>query len=224
MKKMNHQNNIIILLASNGNNIGKTTTAGSLSNYIKDNYKNVSVSKRSFASPIRELAKTYLDVIFHIHPKLNFDSIYTQENKNTPLSNFISEDNFKAYPKYKDRSIRQVVNELSDQVQELTSKYVWAQYAVNDILLRANKNKSNIIIYDDFRRLLEFEYLSENLPDYKIITVYLDKENKQNQMDTSYEGLLKDFPFTLTFTFTNTYDNIQNLFSLIMKEIDSHEE
>lgn len=230
-------NNYLILFASNGNNIGKTTTASRLSYFLYENLnKKIKDSKdydewlsntdyntqiKSFATPIRDISNSFFKILFNGQNKITFEKLYQRENKNRPLKDFFPEDAFNACPDYKEYTIRDIVNIFSDQIQLISSEYIWADYALKDInnFIRNYSNTNNILIYDDFRRPLEYFYLKEHLENFKIITVYLDKENPSEQVQTNYEGLLKDFNFTITFTFKNDYSNIHDLFSLILKEI-----
>lgn len=230
-------NNYLILFASNGNNIGKTTTASRLSYFLYENLnKKIKDSKdydewlsntdyntqvKSFATPIRDISNSFFKILFNGQDKITFEKLYQRENKNRPLKDFFPEDAFNACPEYKEYNIRDIVNIFSDQIQVISSEYIWADYALKDInnFIRNYSNTNNILIYDDFRRPLEYFYLKEHLKNVKIITIYLDKENPSEQVQTNYEGLLKDFNFTITFTFKNDYSNIYDLFSLILKEI-----
>ena len=50
--------------------------------------------------------------------------------------------------------------------------------------------------------------------------MYLDKEGNKSQVNTSYEGQLKDFNFDIKFTFKEDYNNLEDLFTLITNKIE----
>lgn len=230
----------IILFASNGNNIGKTTTAKqlkeSLHNHFNDPKKKLdewkvvndfmtsvthTIYNNSFADPIRKITKSLYEILFNDNRSCTFEELYNQTYKNVPLSVIFGEDRFKDYPELKEKSIRNLVNDTSDQLQKITNENLWAGYARRDIIFKSinQNNRANdcIFIYDDLRRPLEYNYLKKNLDSevYNIITVYLDKEGNKSQVNTTYEGQLTDFPFDIKFTFKEDYSNIDELFSKI---------
>lgn len=230
----------IILFASNGNNIGKTTTAKQLKEYLHnpfnapkkklDEWKVINdfmtsvthtIYNNSFADPIRKITKSLYEILFNDNLSCTFEELYNQTYKNIPLSVIFGENRFKDYPELKEKSIRDLVNDTSDQLQKITNENLWAGYARRDIVFKTvNQNNSNsdcILIYDDFRRPLEYNYLKKNLDSkvYNIITVYLDKEGNKSQVNTSHEGQLIDFPFDIKFIFKEDYSNIDELFSKI---------
>ena len=237
---MNINKHNIILFGSNGNNIGKTTTAKQLRGYLHNHFNNPkkelnewkvingymtsvthTIYNNSFADPIRKITKSLYDILFNGEQSRTFEELYNQTYKNLPLAEIFSEDKFKDYPELKEKSIRFLVNETSDQLQNIINENLWAGYARRDIVFKSinQNNRANdcIFIYDDFRRPLEYNYLKKNLNSevYNIITVYLDKEGNKSQVNTSHEGQLTDFPFDIKFTFKEDYSNIDELFSKI---------
>lgn len=216
----------IILLASNGNNIGKSTTAKLFKEYL-DKYTYANTHVLSFAEPIRKQVELlYSTCINTSSDSLSFRSLYTQEDKNTKLGDVFFKNDLAFASKLREMTPRLLVNEYSDLVQEFISPQVWANAAYLSILDKVNNNKPyscNVFIFDDFRREIEYDYLKEQLPSFNIITIYLDKEGIKNQVSTSYEGQLKDFNFTYTFTFTEDYKNFDDLVDLVLKDIDYKE-
>ena len=213
-----YNKNALILFASNGNNIGKTTTSKKFTEFLSNNIdtENHLTQVKSFANPIREISKTYFNILFSNPMGITFEDLYKRDNKNKPLKEFFPEEYFKIYPQYEEYNIRDIVNLFSDQIQLLSSPYVWANYALKDINNLIDISCSNnVIIYDDFRRPLEYTYLKENLENVKILTIYLDKKDVTNQVNTTYEGNLSDFPFDIKFTFNNDYSNLNELFFTI---------
>ena len=188
-----------ILIASNGNNIGKSTTARLLKDHLGGEVM-------SFADPIRKQVKELymglcthptFDELYERYP--TFDELYTQERKNEPI--------------LEGKSVRELVNEYSDLVQKMLSPQVWARIALNNIL----KSDASLVIFDDFRRVIEYDYLKDHL---EVFTIYLDKADK-NQVHTPYEGQLENFEFDLRFTFDKDYGNVQELLracSLMVKQ------
>lgn len=219
----------IILLASNGNNIGKSTTAKLFKEYL-DKYTNANTHVLSFAEPIRKQVELlYSTCITSTRGPLSFREMYTQEDKNTKLGDVFFKNDLHFAPKLREMTPRLLVNEYSDLIQEFISPQVWAHAAYLSILDKVNNNlpytrnnlpyTHNIFIFDDFRREIEYNYLKDELPSFNIITVYLDKDDEKNQVSTTYEGQLKDFAFTHKFTFDNDYNNFNNLIDLVLKDI-----
>ena len=241
---MDTSKHTIILFASNGNNIGKTTTATQLSKYLNNYFNNPkkelnewkiinsymtsvthTIYNNSFADPIRKITKSLYEILFNDNRSCTFEELYNQTYKNVPLSVIFGEDKFKDYPELKEKSIRDLVNDTSDQLQKITNENLWAGYARRDIIFKSidqNNTANNcIFIYDDFRRPLEYNYLKKNLDSkfYNIITIYLDKEGNKVQVNTTYEGQLVDFPFDIKFIFKEDYSNAEELFNLIVNKI-----
>ena len=217
---------IVILFSSNGNNIGKTTTANRLKEFLDNKNTSINIFNNSFADPIREITKSLYGILFNDDKSCSFEQLYTQEYKNIPLTVIFGEKRFKDYPELKEQSVRGLVNSLSDQLTVITNENLWAGYARRDIIFKSttqNKIGDNcIFIYDDLRRPLEYNYLKDNLDPniYNTITVYLDKEGNKSQVNTSYEGQLKDFNFDIKFTFKEDYNNLEDLFTLITNKIE----
>ena len=216
----------LILIASNGNNIGKSTTAKLFKEYL-DKYTDANTHVLSFAEPIRKQVELlYSTCITSTEGPLSFREMYTQEDKNTKLGDVFFKNDLHFAPKLREMTPRLLVNEYSDLIQEFISPQVWAHAAYLSILDKINDNLSytpDIFIFDDFRREIEYDYLKEELPSFNIITLYLDKESEKNQVSTTYEGQLKDFAFTHKFTFGNDYNNFNNLIDLVLKDIDYKE-
>lgn len=185
----------IILLASNGNNIGKTHFAKSfVSNH--DDYRVL-----SFARPMRVIASSIYAKLTQKHPK-NFYKLY-DTNKNKPF------DPTSDLPFLKE-SPRGLVNNISTIIQGLYGREIWAYSMMSTIKSSLHSN----FIIDDFRREIEYDYLKDNL-EANIFTVYLDRETLPDQVHTEYEGLLKDFNFDIRFTFKDDYSNTKDLNKLI---------
>ena len=211
----------IILLASNGNNLGKSTTAKLFKEHL-DKYTYTNTHVLSFAEPIRKQVELlYSTCINSTEGPLSFRGMYTQEDKNTKLGEVFFKNDLAFAPKLREMTPRLLVNEYSDLIQEFISPQVWAHAAYLSILDKV-KNLPytyNVLIFDDFRRRIEYDYLKEELPSFNIITLYLDKEGEKNQVSTSYEGQLKEFNFTHKFTFDNDYNNFDNLIDLVLEDI-----
>lgn len=216
----------LILIASNGNNIGKSTTAKLFKEYL-DKYTNANTHVLSFAEPIRKQVELlYSTCITSTRGPLSFREMYTQEDKNTKLGDVFFKNDLAFAPKLREMTPRLLVNEYSDLIQEFISPQVWAHSAYLSILDKVNNNlpyTHNVFIFDDFRREIEYDYLKEELPSFNIITLYLDKEGEKNQVSTAYEGQLKNFDFTHKFTFDTKYNNFNNLINLVLKDIDYKE-
>lgn len=217
---------VIILLASNGNNIGKSTTAKLFKEYL-DKYTYTNTHVLSFAEPIRKQVELlYSTCISTGSDNFSFRALYTQEDKNTKLGEIFFKKDLAFAPQLGEMTPRLLVNQYSDLIQEFISPQVWAHASYLSILDKVNNNEPytcNVFIFDDFRREIEYNYLKNELPSFDIITVYLDKEGEKNQVSTAYEGQLKDFDFTHKFTFDNDYNNFDELIDLVLKDIDYKE-
>lgn len=216
----------IILLASNGNNIGKSITARLFKEYL-DKYTYANTHVLSFAEPIRKQVELlYSTCITSTQGPLSFRDMYTQEDKNTKLGDVFFKNDLHFAPKLREMTPRLLVNEYSDLIQEFISPQVWAHAAYLSILDKVNNNKPytcNVFIFDDFRREIEYNYLKEKLPSFNIITVYLDKQGEKDQVSTSYESQLRDFKFTHKFTFDSNYSNFNSLIDLVLNVGDYRE-
>ena len=85
--------NYLILFASNGNNIGKTTTANRLSYFLYENLnKKIKDSKdydkwlsntdyntqvKSFATPIRDISNSFFKILFNGQDKITFETFFS---------------------------------------------------------------------------------------------------------------------------------------------------
>lgn len=212
---MSLNKNTIILLASNGNNIGKTTTANLLAEHLKEH---VNVHVMSFAEPIKQQVSLLYATCISSNSEIDsFSSVYTREDKNTQFQDLFFKSNLAFAPKLREMTPRLLVNQYSDMIQELISPNVWANAAYLSILNKLHDNgKPDVYIFDDFRREIEYSFLKEELKCFDIITVYLDKEGLKDQVSTSYEGQLKDFNFTLRFTFNQNYYNFDSFLKLFV--------
>ena len=198
----------VILFASKGNNVGKTTTARNYSQTLE------SSEVYSFADPIRE----YCNILFR--NKYSFPHDFTDFYKDRTLKDTLISNHIKTaenYPELKNYTFRDFINFSSDELQEKEGTYIWAQKALDHIIL---SDKSYILI-DDFRRVTEGGYIIENLDkeNYQVITVNLIKEDVKDQRHTSHEGLLSDYNFDIEFNINPDYTNIPDLFCLLDHKI-----
>ena len=196
----------VILFASKGNNVGKTTTAKNYSQTLE------SSEVYSFADPIREYCNSLFKYNYLFSER--FTDFYQYRHlKNTRITDHIKEA--KAYPDLEGLTFRDFININSDRLQEEEGYYIWAKKALEHIHSSNNK----FILIDDFRRITEGGYLLSCLKDCNIISVNLIKDNVENQIETSHEGLLTDFNFDIEFKFDADYNNILDLFSLLDEKI-----
>lgn len=202
----------IILFASRGNNVGKTTTAKKYASTLN------SVEVYSFANPIRD----HCDFLFK--RKFNFDVKFTdfyqyRDMKDKLISDFVKDaDNFSDLD---GMTFRDFINQSSDEHQQSIGTFVWAEYGLKYI---KNSDK-NIILIDDFRRRTEGDFIKNHLKhlNYKFITVYLIKEDVKNQKHTHHEGLLEDYNFDIQFKINSDYSNLSDLFHKLNKLIGQKE-
>ena len=192
----------VILFASKGNNVGKTTTARNYSQTLE------SSEVYSFADPIREYCNSLFKYNYLFSER--FTDFYQYRHlKNTRITDHIKEA--KAYPDLEGLTFRDFININSDRLQEEEGYYIWAKKALEHIHSSNNK----FILIDDFRRITEGGYLLGCLKDCNIISVNLIKDDVKDQVKTSHEGLLEDFNFDIEFNINPDYTNIPDLFCLL---------
>lgn len=198
----------LILIASRGNNVGKSTTAKLYSE------RNILTSEiYSFATPIRNCCN---DIFKN---KYEFDKKFTDYYNIRELKNDLIENHFnvKSFTELQGITFREFLNNFSTNMTITNGKEIWAKKALSHI----EQSDNDLILIDDFRRSIEIDYLIKNLDsqNYNIITIYLIKDLVQNQVKTEYEGLLEDYKFDIVFSINNDYSNIDDLLKIIDNKI-----
>ena len=200
----------IVLFASQGNNVGKSSTAKNLSELLAE-----TTDLYSFADPIRD----HCNILFEFEYKVKsgkFTDYYSNRSlKNKNIYDTIKDES--ANPKLTKYTFRTFINDMSDEYQKLKGKDVWAKMAVDFI----QTSSAKVILIDDFRRDVEGNFLIENLnpEEFNLIFVFLIKEDIKDQVDSSYEGLLKDFSFDITFNINSDYSNMPELYEIITSKL-----
>lgn len=191
----------IILLASSGVGVGKTTTA----NLFVKEYKN---SKRiAFMDNLR----SHLRYIFEDITTKDLLDFYTDKLKSMPLGTNL--------PEYPEFIPRKLVNDYSNIIQDNFSIDVWGRQFAKIV----DSISENIIICDDWRREVEYNYLVSKYGKLNILTVYLEKPDKvQPLLDKASEKLenqLSNFDFDVKHRFTPNWSNINELYAKINSKL-----
>ena len=200
----------IVLFASQGNNIGKSSTAKNLSELLAE-----TTDLYSFADPIRDHCNTLFEFEYKVKSGKFTDYYSNRSLKNKNIYDTIKDES--ANPKLTKYTFRTFINDMSDEYQKLKGKDVWAKMAVDFI----QTSSAKVILIDDFRRDVEGNFLIENLnpEEFNLIFVFLIKEGIKDQVDSSYEGLLKDFSFDITFNINSDYSNMPELYEIITSKL-----
>ena len=195
------KNQKIILIASEGTNVGKSH----LARLIKRSTKDCSIL--SFADPLKESCDK------------EFRSLYPFTSKT--FSQYYSKR------EYKDEIISKVDINIIDKIGAFTfreflikiSDFYKARYGfdffIKKSVARSLEVSNSLVVFDDFRLPFEYDFLESEYGKDNILTVLLDKVNKKGSEINSYEGVLKDFKFDIEFTYTENYDNLEGLLALI---------
>lgn len=195
------KNQKIILIASEGTNVGKSH----LAKLIKRSAKDCSIL--SFADPLKEICDKEFRSLYPFTPN-TFSQYYSKRE-------------------YKDEIISKVDINIIDRIGSFTfreflikiSDFYKARYGfdffIKKSVARSLEISNSLVVFDDFRLPFEYDFLESEYGKDNILTVLLDKVNKKGSETNSYEGALKDFKFDIEFTYTENYDNLESLLSLI---------
>jgi hypothetical protein len=181
-------NNTIILLASKGTGVGKSFLAWALKAHF-----GTQASVLSFASNIRK------DISVILNNK-GIDGVYFSVEKYNQIKNKPTNMGI-GY----DIILRNLICDHSDLIQKHFGETIWAE-------LLSSQLTTPITIIDDWRREIESNYLITH-SNSRVIKVYLEKEDINNNSDNSYEKQINpsncDFHFILKKDRSN-FDNIKN--------------
>lgn len=179
---------MIILISSDGYNVGKTSLAKYLSqNVFKDS------CVKSFADPLKDVCEKEYKKEYPLNTD-SFKKSYSQRNLKDSL---IPQSN---------ETYREFLNNISDLYKSIHGIYYFINMSIQD----CRETPEKIIIFDDFRMDFEFEKCNEI---DQVLTIRLSKENSSKNYNR-YENLLKDFKFDVDFIFDDCYSNF---FKLIEK-------
>lgn len=199
-------NKKIILIASNGTNIGKSH----LARMIRRSY--VSTRILSFADPLKDCCDKALAKRYPFLEKSFKDYYSIRKYKDTPLK-VINKD---IKDNYKDYTLREFLIKISDN----NKKHRGYDCFINTSVIDCKLSGSDIIVFDDFRLPFEYDKLTEIVDRKNILTLYLDKKNSKSKNKNSYEGALEYFNFDLKFTYTEDYNNLEELLDLLENFLD----
>lgn len=191
----------IILLASSQPRVGKSTLTKILLKEIPHS------APLSFAVPIKEICyNLHADIMSHFgkDPEYSLEE-YKQTKKDVNM-----EDIFTTSPRHQ-------YCEGSNFISSLTSDSIWGQLASYNVSKLKDEGITTVII-DDWRRVLELNELSKN-GDFKITTVYLDKEGVEAYVGSasteSFEGQINPLDCLINFTFKEDWSNTAEVVDLL---------
>ena len=201
-------NKQIILIASAGTNVGKTT----LSTHLNKIYSNSEI--KSFADPLKQCCD------------IEFNKLY-------PFSN-MTFTQYYSIREFKDKSINSLNSNMKDKVSKFTLReflikvsnlnknrkgpYCFIKDSVDDCIF---SNKS-FIIFDDFRIPFEYNFLKDTFGKDKVLTIYIDKDGSVKKPSNEYEGLLNNFEFDIKFKYTKDYSNFNQLLDIIKNKLEEN--
>ena len=199
----------IILLASNTAGIGKSTFAKTLQKTINTD-GNLYSRIESFAGPIKFMTHRLhqdFEQELLIIPPISFED-FAQGKKNDPIEAIES--------KYTPRDL---TIKVSDFLQDIYGKSIWSKVAINNINYFHEMEKTQIFIFDDWRRPIESEFFKSFFGEDKVTTVYLTKadikESSLNVIGNTYEGLLKPEDCDIQFEFNSDWSNTEDLIRIL---------
>lgn len=194
----------VILIASDGAGIGKSTFSTALVNHLG--------KEKAYPFAFMSELRMQLNMILSmsgLDPEMFLPENYNR-TKNQPHA--YSEDT----PPF---ILRELVCEYSDLLQKYLGKDIWAKLAIDTI----NYKDYSYFIIDDLRRPIELEHLRKQIGVENILTVYLSKEGAATPMsaDSSkgYEGLLNKEDFDINFTFNSDWSNTPDLLKAITERL-----
>lgn len=194
-------NKKIILIASQGTNVGKSY----LSQTLKNSYKNTQIL--SFADPLKIQCDKALKKNFP-ELELTFTEYYSDRVIKDSALRLLSP---KSKSKYKNMTLREFLIRVSNSTKKFNGGDCFIKKSVSSCL----DSKANLLIFDDFRLPFEYEFLEKEFGLENILTLYISKEDVPKDPSNSYEGLLKSFNFDITFEYLKDYNNSQELLKLI---------
>lgn len=191
----------IILLASKGAGVGKTTTAREIAK------KN----PNTLVLGIAEAMRFHLNLIAkELEPSFDFFTAYTQ-SKNKPLS---SETNV-----FKDVVLRDWLNVYSNAMQVTFGKTfpVVSWKARVDVLCK--EQDVQCIVIDDWRRTVESNWIVETFGKDNVLTVYLSKPDVIqpvfNTISQALEGQIDPEECDIVFDFEPEWSNLNQLVEML---------
>lgn len=186
-------NKLIILIYSPSPSTGKTT----FTEYFVNSAKHGNYLHESFAGNIKERAYNAFrdDLEYITGESLNYQE-FCQEYKDVKI------DKINLTP-------RELVISYSEMAKKIFGRDVWVKLLKRDLELY----EFDVCVIDDWRLPEDYNYLQS--PNYKIIKVYLDKEdladNKLSFLANTYEGKISPDLCDYHFTFKNDWSNHQEI-------------
>lgn len=176
---------MIILISSDGYNVGKS----SLAKYLSQNVFKDSCIK-SFADPLKEVCEEEYKKDYPLNTD-SFKKSYSQRNLKDSL---IPQTN---------KTYREYLIDISDLYKSIYGIHYFTNMSIQD----CRDTLEKIIIFDDFR--MDFEY-EKCIEIGRVLTIRLSKANSSKNYNR-YENLLEGFKFDVDFVFDDCYSNFFNL-------------
>lgn len=177
----------LILIASDGVQVGKSTFAAFLESYLEKQ----TLLRESFAEPLKDMLRTLLTRYLGAH--------LTDTSKG--LNGDLKETQVAAL-KHSKVTYRKLMQTLGTEWREAAGcPDLWSEVMLNKLLTRAewadNQDKKIWVAVDDFRFPREAAFLMEHLDaeEWEVETVMISKSGAKNCMEHKSEGSLKDWVF-----------------------------
>ena len=191
----------VLLINSEKPRTGKSTLVQTL----KQNYEGI--YHTSFAGVIKTLSIDFAENLLNeFNTEHNLEISYNTETKDKPIGDIFG-----------DTTPRELVCDVSDLYSKCTHPNIWAMLAYNTIQ-KAQNAGYKIVIFDDWRRPLEYEYL-KSFKDLDIETLYLSKEDIEytptSDSVASFEGNITALDCDMAFEFTSDWSNTKDLITIL---------
>lgn len=187
---MNLNKHTLILIASDGVQVGKTTFASFFETYLEKEI----VLRESFADPLKEMLRVLLTKHLPTSPAEVANGLngHLKESQVSSL-------------KHNDITYRKLMQTLGTEWREVAGcNNLWGEVMLHKLETRAewadNKGKKAWVLVDDFRFPLEGQFLQNTLDadEWQVITVMVTKDKVTSPLayvGHKSEGSLKDWPF-----------------------------
>ena len=192
----------VLLINSEKPRTGKSTYVA----HLQQTY--LGIKHLAFAQPIKDLSIQFASSLMDHLPSIDAPVIsYDTHSKDKPIGR---------YP-FGNTSPRELVCDVSDLYTKVTNTEIWGRVAY-EYILQAEKDGFEIVVFDDWRRFSESDYLKQQ-EDLDITTLYLSKEGVEfvpsSGSVASFEGNISANDCDLAFEFTSNWDNTPELDSVL---------
>lgn len=185
--KLKLKKHTLLLIASDGYQVGKSTFAASLESYLEKE----TMLRESFAEPLKDMLRTLLTR----HLGANYSDVskgLTGDLKETQV----------AALHHSEVTYRKLMQTLGTEWREAAGcPDLWGEVMLNKLLTRAewadNQDKKLWVVVDDFRFPREASFLMGNLDAeyWEVETIMISKSGAKSCLEHKSEGSLKDWVF-----------------------------